>query len=218
MRSAVIRMERAGQSIALAQADLTLGGAQLFAEIARTRSTAVVYSDPPWNPGNEKYWRRMAGVDVPRDYTDLLTAWVRCVVAAEPEHVFVEQSVIDSHRGMLMAAISREPRWRWPLLATWTVQYGSPKRPNALMHFGPSPISTDPSGMFGVNMTRTVFRGLPFQSRAWVADPCMGLGTTARVAAEFGFSVYGTELNPKRLGVTVERLRKAGFVTSAEAA
>jgi hypothetical protein len=197
----------------LAVADLTTPeGLATFRGLLEGLSVSVVYSDPPWNPGNEKYWRRYAGASVPTSYGKLLDGWIACVVACRPEHVFVEQSVNQAHKAMLVDAIGRCPAWSLPLIEEWVVEYGSPKRPNALLHFGRNKSTTDPSGMSGVTMTRTALMGIDIPSRTAIADPCMGLGTTSRVAHMLETSCVGTELNEKRLDVTIDRLRKMGYV------
>lgn len=194
----------------LAQADLVNGGVDTFASLIRGR-VAVVYSDPPWNPGNEKYWRRFAGENPPEDYRKFLDAWCACASACDAEHVFCEQSIIRQHRKMFFDAVDRAPSWKLPAYWMWTVQYGSPKRPNVLIHFGHKKIDTDPSWLSGEKMTRMVFMGLHLKDGDTVADPCMGLGMTSRVAHKFGLNCIGTELNPKRLDRTIDWLLKHGY-------
>lgn len=206
------RLIRGDQEQRLAVADLTTtDGLATFVALLDGLTVSIVYSDPPWNPGNEKYWRRYAGAEPPRGYDRLLDAWCRCVVACAPEHVLVEQSVNAAHKQLLLDAIARCEGWVLPFLEEWTVMYGSPRRPNALLHFGREKLTTNPTGMHGIGMTRVVFHGLTLRPGTAVADPCMGLGTTSRVAHEFGMSCIGTELNEARLGKTVERLRKLGY-------
>ena len=195
----------------LAVADLVNGGVKIFTSLLRGLDVQIVYSDPPWNPGNEKYWRNYASAVETRGYEELLDAWCACAVACAPEHIFVEQSVNPAHKGMLLHAIKRCDGWTLPLLEEWEVIYGSPKRPNALLHFGRKRITTDPTGMHGNPMVRTVFQGLKLAPAAAVADPCMGLGTTARMAHEFGLSCIGTELNAARLDRTIGMLTKLGY-------
>lgn len=201
----------------LAVADLLAGGGEVFASLAGGR-VAVVYSDPPWNPGNEKWWRRHAGADPPRNYDDLLDAWCGCVAACPLlEHVFCEQSVNPRHRAMLDAAVARCPGWRLPLLEEWTVYYGSPgsrgcSRPNRLLHFGHRPLRTEPSGLRGEAMTLRVFDGFDLPEGTVVGDPCVGKGMTSRVAHARGWSCVGTELNPRRLAVAAAWLRARGYV------
>lgn len=193
----------------LAVADLANGGVDTFESLLRGERADVVYSDPPWSPGNEKWWRRHGGHEPPRDYGELLRGWCACVVAADPIHVFVEQSVIVEHRQLLLDAIRQHDGWRWPLQKTWTVCYGSPLRPNVLLHFGPEPCSTDPSGMHGNSMTRRALGGVPINGP--IADPCTGLGMTSRMAHEYDVDFVGTELTPARLDRAVAWLRNRGY-------
>lgn len=44
-----------------------------------------------------------------------------------------------------------------------------------------------------------------------LGDFCMGRGLVALAAAKNGRKFFGTELNPKRLAVCVERLEKTGI-------
>lgn len=198
-------------------ADLTAGGDADFAAMLDGRQ-AVVYSDPPWSPGNEKWWRRHAGEKPPESYDRLLDAWCRCAVAARPEHVVVEQSVKPEHKQMLLDAIARCRGWALPLAEEWVALYGSPKRPNAVLHFGHEKLTTNPSGLSGEPMTRTVFCGLRqlgALSCGMVADPCTGLGMTSRMAHEFGLAFVGTELNAARLDKTIGWLLSHGYAEDA---
>jgi hypothetical protein len=204
-------VHESGTSARLAVADLTRGGVEIFRSLLPSVGARIVYSDPPWNPGNEKYWRRYAGQDPPTNYRAFLDAWCACAASCGADHIFCEQSVIDAHRTMLLDAVDRCPDWTLPLLEQWTVLYGSPKRPNVLLHFGRDRLTTDPSGMAGVKMTSRVFDGVSIEAGMTVADPCTGLGTTARVAHTHGCSFVGTELNPARLARTEAWLRGHGY-------
>jgi len=176
-----------------------------------SRPITVVYSDPPWNPGNEKWWRRHADVEPPDSYDALLDAWCSCVTECRPAHIFCEHSAIPRHRAMMMAAIERCREWTLPLQIEWTVYYGSPKRPNVLLHFGTSLIATDPAGMSGEAMTLTALVGLGYPPGVTIADPCIGKGMVSRLAHKLGWNCVGTELNPKRLDRTIEWLLKHGY-------
>lgn len=212
----IFRNETTRQTQRLAVADLLSGGGETLLGMRDGRRVAVVYSDPPWNPGNEKWWRRHAGAEPPTDYNHLLDAWCACVAAFEPLHVFCEQSVNPKHRAMFTDAVARCPGWAFPLIEQWMVYYGSPgsrscSRPNTLLHFGHEPIATDPTGMSGEAMTRTVFDGLRLAPGDLVADPCMGKGMTSRQAHLHGLECIGTELNAARLDKTVAWLLKHGY-------
>jgi len=202
-------------SQSVAAADLTRGGEDILRTLIRRRRARVVYSDPPWSPGNEKWWRRHAGVAPPAAYDALLDAWCLCALASGASDVFVEQSIKTEHCRLFLAAVARCRNWTLPLLEQWTVQYGSPKRPNVLLHFGTRKLSTNPTGMSGEAMTRRVFDGLAIgDGTRLVVDPCTGLGTSSRVAHALGLDFSGTELNPKRLDRTIAWLRRHGYVES----
>lgn len=214
----IILEHKDGMIQKLAVADLLDGGGE-FRRLVNG-NLDIVYSDPPWNPGMEKLWRRMAEVGPPVAYDNLLDAWCSTVAACEPDHIFCEQSFIERHRKMFTDAVERCPNWTLPLLEEWTVYYGSPgsrgcSRPNSLLHFGHQPLRTDPSEMRGIHMTRCVFEGLPYPPGATIGDPCIGKGMTSRLAHERGWHCIGTELNAKRLDYAITWLRKKGYQEGA---
>ncbi len=194
----------------LAVADLLANGGDLIVNTPKA-GAIIIYSDPPWNPGNEKYWRRYAGASEPTQYNCLLDAWCHCVAACKPEHVFCEQSVIDAHRQLFIDAVARCEGWNLPLLEQWTVYYGSPSRPNILLHFGRTKLASNPEGLRNEAMTRCVFEGLD-ASHATIIDPCIGLGMTSRMAHTFKHNCVGTELNSARLERAIAWLLKHGYV------
>jgi hypothetical protein len=183
----------------------------------------AVYSDPPWNPGNLRFWRTFNGQQVATDnYAHFLDSWVGVVAACQARgavDVLMEQSIFQQHSMLLLQAIDRNPNFSLPFLEEWTTQYGSPKRPNALFHYGQHRLSTDPSGMTRDVMVKTVFSGLSPALKAgdWIVDPCMGLGTTSRVGHAFDCNVFGTELVPRRLAATVAWLQKKGYTITENA-
>lgn len=209
-----------GQRQWLAVADLcATGGAVLRAAAAEHRAEVrVVYSDPPWNPGNEKYWRRHAGAAPPVAYAALLDAWCATATAwPTVEHILCEQSASATHRQLFHDAVARCAAWSLPLREEWVVYYGSPGsrscvRPNVLLHFGHQALRTDPTGLRGEPMTYRVFEGLALARRAVVADPCLGKGMTSRMAHQFGLNCLGIELNSARLAYAERWLARQGYV------
>lgn len=199
-----------GLSQKLAIVDLTKPeGPEIFHSLG---PADVIYSDPPWSPGNEKWWRRYAKVSPPLAYTNLLMAWCKCVTGCLANDVFVEQSIIDSHRKMLTDVIKTTSSWRLGnVLEQWVTRYGSPKRDNVLMHFGTKPLQVDPTGLSGVTMTKTVILALGLSHGSIIGDPCTGLGMTSRIAHMAGCNFIGTELNADRLNKTIAWLKKHGY-------
>ena len=198
----------------VAVADLTINGLETLNTLRGDSPVEVVYSDPPWSPGNEKWWRRYNKVPPPTSYDAFLDGWCCCVASCRPAHVLVEQSVNPSHHNMLLAAIERCASWGLPLVERFTCCYGNPKRPNVLMHFGGAPLQSDPTGLAGEGMSRTAFEGLALIPGMTVVDPCTGLGMTSRLAHHFGLNFVGTELNPARLDRTIQWLLRHGYSES----
>jgi hypothetical protein len=192
----------------LAIGDLCNGGVAVLSRMI-DRPVGVVYSDPPWSPGNETYWRTYAGAGL-GDYQRFLNAWVDAVLACPGlRHVFCEQSENDGHRQLFLDVVRQ--REFLPLIEEWTVVYSAQRRPNRLLHFGEDPLTTDPSGMSGDPMTAKVFEGIRDLAGATVLDPCTGRGTTSRIAHRFGLNFIGLELSEKRLNQTVQWLLKQGY-------
>lgn len=165
----------------------------------------LVYSDPPWGQGNLRYWRTYAGDRTVPDWTAFVATLMSVVsaVRAPGGHVFLEtgtrweEEITDA-----MAAHGMHVTQRW------TCMYGSPKRPNVLLHSG-APVDVDPTGMSGVAMTSLVV-GAVARRGALAFDPCCGKGMTARAAVRHGMRFSGVELNPKRMAVTEKWLAAHG--------
>lgn len=174
--------------------ELTLQRAR---EALRGQKADIIYSDPPWGPGNLMYWRTHSGESVRPDWARFLDTFCGVVAATKTNdaHVFVEMGVrwIDElSRAMERYGIRERTRWR--------VLYGNPKRPNMLWYSGPG-APCDPTDMSGVAMTHHVLSSVA-RPGAMVFDPCCGKGMTARCALRLGMRFAGVELNPKRAAVT----------------
>lgn len=189
-------------------------------------TVGVVYSDPPWDPGNRKYWRTHADKDHDGDYDDFLDAWCGlvgdCITDRGTRHVCTEQSFDnDDARQMFLDAVDRTETWTLPLSDQFKVFYGSPgsrskQNPNLLMHFSDSELQTDPTGLDGEPMTIRACAGLDAPAGTWVFDPCIGKGMTSRMALYYQWNCVGTELNSKRLGKTITWLERKGFDVTEE--
>ena len=163
----------------------------------------IVYSDPPWGPGNLMYWRTHNGETERPSWQSFIVNFCRVVEKATTPgaHVFVEMGnrwVDELADAMLRCGFPERDRWR--------CFYGNPKLPNTLWYSGPG-TTTDPSGMSGVAMTRRALEGVA-KPGALVFDPCCGKGMTARCAVRLGMRFAGVELNPRRAAVTQAWLDK----------
>lgn len=174
--------------------ELTIARAR---EALEGEDAEIIYSDPPWGPGNLMYWRTHNQETERPDWEAFIDLFCRVVSESVVDggHVFVEMGLrwVDQLAGA-MAAVGIQER------ARWTCYYGNPKLPNVLWYSGPG-TTTDPSGMSGVAMTRCALEGVA-RPGALVFDPCCGKGMTARCALRLGMRFAGVELNPRRAAVT----------------
>lgn len=166
----------------------------------------VVYSDPPWGPGNLKYWGTHAKRKQSGDWRKFLDAFCVSVTRASPAGViFVEMGLrwVDELAAIMRACGRAEA-------ARWTVQYkaGNELLPNALWYSGPSlPAGFNPTPLRGAALPRYCIA--PFaRPEGIVLDPCCGKGYTARAAVAHGMAFYGLEYNASRLAVSRAWLEK----------
>jgi len=169
----------------------------------------VIYSDPPWGPGNQQYWHTMnVRGSVPRtSWGEFLHAFCRACAEHRTQDapVFVEMGLrwVDE----LVAAMAAVGL---PLQRQWRCLYGQKKKPHAnmLSLFGPRDIPvTMPDPPFGEPVTRAALEAC-VRPGMIVLDPCTGLGMTARITHTLGGRFRGTELNPARLERTAAWLRR----------
>jgi hypothetical protein len=161
------------------------------------RKADIVYSDPPWGPGNLMYWRTHNKETTRTSWPAFLETFCRVVAKSirRDAHVMVEMGtrwVDELSDEMAKNGIKESCRWN--------CLYGNPKLPNVLWYSGPG-CSTNPSGLSGVSMTKTALSGVA-TSGALVLDPCCGKGMTARCSLRLGMQFAGVELNPRRAEVT----------------
>jgi hypothetical protein len=175
-----------------------------------TEPIDMIYSDPPWNAGNCRYWRTIAhrhtGEIETHDvnfnwFWDILRGHIKQI---QPRVCWIEMSV-QEHTNVIEYLEGYAP----PYAGKWTVCYGSPKRPNILLRFSSEKhISNDPTGLSGESVTEWAFNQSDSLQSQNVLDFCIGLGMTSRFAYKFDKTCYGMELNPTRLEKTIEWISK----------
>ncbi len=184
--------------------DITAGAVD---DLMGDERAGVIYSDPPWGPGNQQYWHTMRerGARPRTSWPDFLAAF--CGVCARfrapGAPVFVEMGlrwVDDLH--LAMRQVGLEPRRRWE------ITYGPKKKPlpNMLSLFGEQDVEVDLSNRHGEPATRAILSAV-VKPGMIVLDPCTGLGMTARITHELGGLFRGTEMNATRLARTESWLR-----------
>ena len=170
---------------------------------------SIVYTDPPWSPENLKWWMNRVRMGEFAEYSRFIEQLIATIVSARPREVFVEQSVNPEHSSLFRAVAER--KIGLPLIESFICLYGSPKRPNVLLHYGRQKLLHDVSGLAGERMTRAVFSGLGSLDSVWIIDPCMGKGMTSRMAHHFGANFVGLELDDRRLEIARLWLVQHGY-------
>jgi len=171
----------------------------------------LVYSDPPWNPGNATYWRTHAQMAPCPSYDRFLDAFISVVGLAVERGAFdllIEQSINEAHSDYLLRALERNVVLM-PLRRRYEVIYSG--RPNALFHFGMRDLHTDPTGMSEDEMTLRACVGVWAPVGSWVVEPCVGKGMTSRAAHALGWNLIGSELAQHRLDITLKWLERRGY-------
>lgn len=185
----------------LINADITnLGEMEDF---LRSQDIDIIYSDPPWGPGNLKYWRTMNKEKTSPDWGIFLNAFTELCRLAR-RHIFIEMGTRfknELHRAIEKHGIHPKK--------VWEVYYGNPKRPLTLSWF---PIEhgakiQDMGNKHGERYTYQSLKAVAGPGYT-VFDPCCGKGMTAKFSAVLDMHFVGIELNRERLEKTIEILKK----------
>lgn len=162
----------------------------------------VVYTDPPWGPGNLKYWRTkavQAGSKPPEpDWGVFLDGLAFAISAVLRGPVFIEMGerwAGDVADVMRAGGVDYSGRH--------VMDYGRPARPQVLLGFNGADVSDLPRDCWEATaeiVRRTAVPG------GLLYDPCLGLGKSAEMFADAGMTVVGTEINRDRFRRAADRL------------
>jgi hypothetical protein len=161
-----------------------------------------VYTDPPWDKGKMTYYANLAGIQQKqREWHKFVDSLLKDLVKAAIPDIWIEMGVGTSLVINLMQSKSSAP----PYDNCWGVLYDQTKQ-NTLIHFGHS-VAESADGLKGLQVPRFAFQHMRPEAKV-VLDPCVGKGTTAKVAHTCAKSCYGIELVPARLQATMEWFAK----------
>ena len=176
-------------------------------QVLHGKKADIVYSDPPWGPGNLKYWRTMNNESVEVNWEDFLYLFCSIVSSnTKPSsEIFVEMGcrwVDQLAEQMSLVGIQETHR------IDCTYRGGAKRYPNILWHAGSEIDLEHRNG--GVTMTKEVLMSVAIPG-GLVFDPCCGKGMTAKCALRLDMDFVGIELNPQRAAVAlavVEQYRR----------
>ena len=160
----------------------------------------LIYTDPPWNTGNMRSFYTKAGLSTDDTFREFLEVLFDAVEEINAPVCYLEigKQNIDVFANCLGLI--------YPVVERWEVTYYR-KNPSWLVRGGESPATFDFTGHDDMDTPRLAMENEWFSC---VADLCMGRGLTAVTAFEMGQQFVGTELHPRRLACTIDKVAKKG--------
>lgn len=174
----------------------------LFAPLPPWLRADLVFVDPPYNKA--QYTGYYSKADLPRpdhDYNTFMQVLLARVAAMGARTLYVEMG------SQTVAAWHGDLQRLYPHVQLWPVTYYR-KHPTWLLrgsHGGPT--DYDYSGQDEAACIRLIAQR---ETYAVYGDPCMGRGLVGLAAYAAGKPFVGTELNPRRLAVLLDKLAQRG--------
>lgn len=156
----------------------------------------MIYTDPPWNTGNIRGFYTKANLGTTKtfvDFTEILFNHIQqinapvCYLEIGKQNVYIFKECLNQI---------------YPSTQIWPVTYYR-KNPSFLIRGGIVDTTFDFTDMDDMDTPLAAMKNERFSC---VADLCMGRGLTATTAIELGKRIVGTELNPRRLACTIDRV------------
>ncbi len=176
----------------------------------------VIYTDPPWNPGNLRYFYTLSGEpDVP-DYLSFLEAlaiifkdvcpWGRIILDMGTKSFPKFQAIME--------------KWGGHLLGSEMTTYGNLRRPltMSVWTFGgeTEPVEI-PTALHGYGEIAWVIREFVKKGDRFF-DPCAGSLVYSILAARQGAQTFGIELIPRKLAAGLKSYAGDGYQVKRETA
>jgi hypothetical protein len=170
---------------------------------------AAGFVDPPWNGGNARSFRTKAGLatEGPIDFPALINVVLRRL----PNECAIEMGIAATP-----AVINQAESLGFTHVNTYETTYYR-KNPCRLIVFGHR-IIPDAFGADDAHLPGLVTRALVPQNGVLI-DPMFGRGLAAVSAVGIGRRFVGSELNPRRVAITLQKLaRLTGLTPTKEPA
>lgn len=163
----------------------------------------IIFTDPPWNQGNMTSFYTKADLPRPnKTYEMLYKRLFECIGEISPRICYIEIGK------QYLADIIMMMRKQYKYVTFYNSTYYH-KTTNLCYIVRGSEIAHRPSydGMDEADIVAAICRDEQYKC---IGDLCMGRGLVAIGAYSNGKRFVGTELNHKRLSVTIERIVKLG--------
>lgn len=160
----------------------------------------LVFIDPPWNQGNLTAFYTKAERDDYPSWDDFQQAVIQRMEDISPAVAYIEMG------NRFADHWQRELSLRWPVVQRWPVVYYR-KHPTTLLRAASTPIAYDFTGM---DEAKAISLIAQIEQYTIMGDMCMGQGLVGLAAYKAGKPFVGTELNPRRLAVLIQKLVRQG--------
>lgn len=163
------------------------------------READLLVMDPPWNLGNLRSFYTKAGrVDHPDAFTPFLGALFDRVAEIRPTICYIEMG--KEHLADVILAMRQHFRAVTFFNSTY---YHRATNQCYWVRGGPKRVARPLDGMDEADVIQWV---ATHEEGTCVGDLCLGRGLVAQAAQKAGRRFVGTEINPNRLAVALERL------------
>ena len=209
-----------GDLLLLAQGDHELHDGKLLRQFVCNRfgdpnwKPAMVYSDPPWTDVVAVQFRKYAELPMPARYKGT-PGFLQHVLNNIADNYTWNQSEAYLEMGVAKQPLLDEIMQArgWVKLEHWMVGYET-KGECVLSRYGHKSLGPHPAregSATGLNDRVTPSwaarrNGLP--AGAWLLDPCMGKGTTAKDGIRAGYRALGLEMRRSAMTETLEKVSK----------
>lgn len=180
----------------LSVADLTEGVPEYMS------GADLLFIDPPWNKGNLRSFYTKAGIETDPGYEDFLSALFRAVGEIAPRACYLEVGK------QYLARFITEMHALFPRVTFYNATYYH--RPENLCYIVRGSIKGRAPRLDGLDEEDAIAWVCRHEEYAAIGDLCMGRGLVATGAKRAGRVFLGTELNPRRLSVAIERVVALG--------
>lgn len=161
----------------------------------------MLYIDPPWNKGNISSFYSKAGLQPRGNFNDFISILFQHIKSISPRTCYMEMGKQN------IKLVEEKMKECFPAVQKWEITYYR-KNPCFLIRGSDSPTLEDFT--YEDDMKTPLHAIKSEKNCETVGDLCSGRGLIPLSAFKSGKKFMGTELNPRRMACTIEKITKLG--------
>lgn len=167
------------------------------------RQADLIFTDPPWNIGNlESFYTKASRIDYPESFEQFYRRLFDCIAIIRPKICYIEVGK------EYLADFIMQTKKIFRSVTFYNSMYYHKTVNHCYIIRGSHAHKKMPlDGMDEEDIIKWICANEDYDC---IGDLCMGRGLVASAAFKNSKRFVGTELNPKRLSVAIERLVKSG--------